>query len=196
MSLNIQAKFCAKVCQQELSKIAQSGHTDYSPTYLTSGDVSSLSLSLSFSLTHIASLFHIHAITLSLFYLKVFRANVSLTCVTRWLDNFFNIWPLETMKSCPKASFNCQSKFKVLPNTKYTLSKLSMAFKILPKWRNIAKSGHNVTQATPLSLSFFQKHQITLPLSLLLLTHASLSLLEPLYPEANSFNKSHFLNED
>ena len=89
--------------------------------------------------------------------------------MTRWLDNFFNIWPLKTMKSCPKASFNCQSKFKVLPNTKYTLSKLSMAFKILPKWRNIAKSVHNVTQATPplsLFLSKTPNHFTSLSLTL------------------------------
>ena len=169
MSLNIQAKFCAKVCQQELSKIAQSGHTDYSPTYLTSGDVSSLSLSLSFSLTHIASLFHIHAITLSLFYLKVFRANVSLTCVTRWLDNFFNIWPLETMKSCPKASFNCQSKFKVLPNTKYTLSKLSMAFKIFAKvvkYRQIWSQCNTSDPPLSLFLSKTPNHFTSLSLTL------------------------------
>ena len=35
-----------------------------------------------------------------------------------------------------------QTSFKFLPNPKYTLKILSKTYKILPKWRNFAKSGH------------------------------------------------------
>ena len=31
----------------------------------------------------------------------------------------------------------CQTRFKILPNIKYTLKKLPKTFKILPKWRQI-----------------------------------------------------------
>ena len=39
------------------------------------------------------------------------------------------------MKNCPKTDIFCQSRLKVLPNTK-------ILFDILPKWQNFAKSGH------------------------------------------------------
>ena len=42
------------------------------------------------------------------------------------------------MKKCP-------SRFKTLSDIKLTLQKLPRAFNILPKWQNIAKSGHPIT---------------------------------------------------
>ena len=36
----------------------------------------------------------------------------------------------------------CQSKLYILPNKKYTIKNLPKTCKILPKWRNLAKSGH------------------------------------------------------
>ena len=37
---------------------------------------------------------------------------------------------------------------QILPSTKYTPTKLTKAFKILPKWRNFAKSGHTGIERT------------------------------------------------
>ena len=48
------------------------------------------------------------------------------------------------MKICPIALQICQNKLKILPNTKWTLSKWPKCFNILPKWRNFAKSGHTL----------------------------------------------------
>ena len=36
----------------------------------------------------------------------------------------------------------CQSIFYILPNSKITLKRIAKALNILPKWRNIANSGH------------------------------------------------------
>ena len=41
--------------------------------------------------------------------------------VTRWLDHLFNIWPVTSVIIGPFALKNCQSRFKILPNTKLTL---------------------------------------------------------------------------
>ena len=46
------------------------------------------------------------------------------------------------MKICPIALQICQNKLKILPNTKWTLSKWPKCFNIVPKWRNCAKSCH------------------------------------------------------
>ena len=40
------------------------------------------------------------------------------TSVTRWRNNFSNIWPFIFMKICPIAKRNSQSKCKNRPNTK------------------------------------------------------------------------------
>ena len=48
------------------------------------------------------------------------------------------------METCPIASQFGQSRIIFLPNTKYTLKNLPKSFKIVPKWRNFAKSGHTV----------------------------------------------------
>ena len=63
-----------------------------------------------------------------------------------WPDDFiiFNIWLFTTMKICPLALQICQNKLKILPNTKWTLSKWPKCFNILPKWWNFAKSGHTL----------------------------------------------------
>ena len=38
------------------------------------------------------------------------------------------------MKTCPIALQICQNKLKILPNTKWTLSKWPKCFNIVPKW--------------------------------------------------------------
>ena len=38
----------------------------------------------------------------------------------------------------------CQSRFKILPNTKQTIKILPKSCYVLPKWQNFAKSGHTV----------------------------------------------------
>ena len=55
---------------------------------------------------------------------------------------FFNIWPFATMKISPIMSQICQSKLSILPNKKVTFKNLPKTCKLLPKWRNFAKSGH------------------------------------------------------
>ena len=62
--------------------------------------------------------------------------------VTRLLHYLFNIWALTHLKNCPKAYKICQNKFKMFPNTKWTLSKWPKFLNVVPKWRNVAKSGH------------------------------------------------------
>ena len=46
------------------------------------------------------------------------------------------------MKNCQTAYKNYQSNLKMLPNTKWTISKCPKFFNITPKWWNFAKSGH------------------------------------------------------
>ena len=55
---------------------------------------------------------------------------------------FFSIWTFTSMKICPKVYKFFQSRFNILPISKWTLEKLPKTLKILPKWRNFAKSGH------------------------------------------------------
>ena len=55
---------------------------------------------------------------------------------------FFNIWPFATMKISPIMSQICQSQLSILPNNKWTVKTLSKTGKLLPKWRNFARSGH------------------------------------------------------
>ena len=55
---------------------------------------------------------------------------------------FFNIWPFAIVKISPIMSQICQSQLSILPNMKWTVKNLPKTGKLLPKWRNIAKSGH------------------------------------------------------
>ena len=41
----------------------------------------------------------------------------------------------------------CQNRFSILPNKKKTAKNLPKTCKLLPKWRNFAKSGHTVSPA-------------------------------------------------
>ena len=58
---------------------------------------------------------------------------------------FCNIWPFTTMKFCLIPLEICQSELKTYPITKLTLKMFPNTCKILPKWRNFAKSCHTVT---------------------------------------------------
>ena len=62
--------------------------------------------------------------------------------VTRWLDCLFNIWPFSIIIIFSIEFKICQSKLKILPNTKSGHSKWPKFFNIVPEWRNFAKSGH------------------------------------------------------
>ena len=55
---------------------------------------------------------------------------------------FLNIWPFAIVKISPIMSQICQSQLSILPNMKWTVKNLPKTGKLLPKWRNIAKSGH------------------------------------------------------
>ena len=57
------------------------------------------------------------------------------------------------MKICPIALQICQNKLKILPNTKWTLSKWPKCFNIVPKWRNFAKSVHTAKGAKVLTVN-------------------------------------------
>ena len=46
------------------------------------------------------------------------------------------------MKTCPIAQNFCQSKINILQKTKLPYKNLPKALKIVPNWRNFAKSGH------------------------------------------------------
>ena len=50
--------------------------------------------------------------------------------------------PFAALKNCPNAYKICQNKFKMFPNTKWTLSKWPKFLNGVPTWRNFAKSGH------------------------------------------------------
>ena len=50
----------------------------------------------------------------------------------RWLDYFFNIWQFTTMIMCPKYIKFTKFLFKILPNTKWTLSEWPKLFNIMP----------------------------------------------------------------
>ena len=63
------------------------------------------------------------------------------TSVTRWLECLFNIFNFSTMKICPIAYKMCQNLLKIMPNTKWTLSKWPKLFNGVPKWWNFAKYG-------------------------------------------------------
>ena len=64
------------------------------------------------------------------------------TSVTRLLDYFSTFGPMTSMKICPKVYKICQSRLKILANSKYSFEKLPKTLNILPNWRNFAKSGH------------------------------------------------------
>ena len=55
---------------------------------------------------------------------------------------FFNIWPFLTITICQMPQNICQHGFTSWQNTQEPLKKLPKTFKIWPKWRNLAKSGH------------------------------------------------------
>ena len=57
--------------------------------------------------------------------------------VTRRLNYFFNICPFTTINICPTALKICQIRLAILSKWITILSN-----KKLPKWRNLAKSGH------------------------------------------------------
>ena len=46
------------------------------------------------------------------------------------------------MKISPVMSQICQSQLSILPNKKWTVKNSPKTGKLLPKWRNFAKSGH------------------------------------------------------
>ena len=58
-----------------------------------------------------------------------------LISVTRWINCLFNFWSFSVITICTITFKIKQSKFKILPNTKWTLSKW-------PKWWNFSKSGY------------------------------------------------------
>ena len=62
---------------------------------------------------------------------------------------FLIVWLLTTVQICPKFIKNCQGRFKILPNSKYTLKSFPKNFESLPKWRNIAKFGHTARRPLP-----------------------------------------------
>ena len=55
---------------------------------------------------------------------------------------FFKIRPFATMKISPIMSQICQSRLSILPNKKWPIKTCPRPCKLLPKWRNFAKSGH------------------------------------------------------
>ena len=55
---------------------------------------------------------------------------------------FFNIGPLTSTKNCLMANKICQSRSKNFAELQINPQKLPKTLKILPKWRNFAKSGH------------------------------------------------------
>ena len=55
---------------------------------------------------------------------------------------FFNISPFTANTICQIADQICQSRFKSMPNTNENIKILPKSFKVLPKWRTFAKSGH------------------------------------------------------
>ena len=61
--------------------------------------------------------------------------------VTRWLDNFFNIWPFTTIYLNLLNNIQCcQCRFKISPNPKWTLRKSTNTFNFfakLPKFGQI-----------------------------------------------------------
>ena len=64
---------------------------------------------------------------------------------------FFNIWPFTWTEICPMGYKICQSSSKILPNSKYPPPKKKSpnTVKILPNWRNFAKSGHTAQYSLP-----------------------------------------------
>ena len=68
--------------------------------------------------------------------------------VSRWQANWFNIWSFGTLNFCQKPFKNCQSKLKILPNSKLTFSKWPKFYKITSKWRNFTNSGHLIIFST------------------------------------------------
>ena len=58
--------------------------------------------------------------------------------VTRCLDYFFNIWPFCNIENLPKHIKLAKVSTKFCQIVKYPFKKL---YKIMPKWRNFAKSG-------------------------------------------------------
>ena len=69
------------------------------------------------------------------------RAKQALAAV--WPDGYIILqyWSFRTMKSCPKTWKICQSRVTIYSKNGKNI------FKIVPKWRNLAKSGHTVWQA-------------------------------------------------
>ena len=80
---------------------------------------------------------------------KVIRESRSLKVkfVPLWSEVAGPVWPdasiifqymsLSIYEKLFRAYKICQTRFKILPNIKYTLKKLPKTFKILPKWRQI-----------------------------------------------------------
>ena len=92
---------------------------------------------------------------LSIFYRSIFicrgvptwlytRAQSPQFSVTRRQESLFNFWSFTTMKICPIA----YTFFKILPNAKSILKQkpktllVAKDFKMFPKWRNFATTGH------------------------------------------------------
>ena len=66
-----------------------------------------------------------------------------LSC-TVWPDRYiiFQYWAIHNKGNLPKSITICQSRFIKFPNTSLSISKLRKTCRILPKRRNLAKSGH------------------------------------------------------
>ena len=73
---------------------------------------------------------------------RVYRIFLLFNSVARWVVYLLNFWSFTTIKICLIAKIaKADTKFckKLITPTKLILN----TFKILPKWRNFAKSGHS-----------------------------------------------------
>ena len=71
--------------------------------------------------------------------IKLLFPSLTTTSVTRL---FFNILPFTAMGICPMADQICQSRLKVCQILNNLYNNWQKLFKVLPKWRKFAKSGH------------------------------------------------------
>ena len=80
---------------------------------------------------------------------------------------FFHFRPFTSLRICPMTYKICQSGSQRMPNTSYTVKKLPISCKILPKWWNFAKSGHTTGPSPasfPLIFCIFQTVKSLLPI--------------------------------
>ena len=80
--------------------------------------------------------------------------------VTRWLSNYFNIWPFRTINIYPKEWNICKTRLFTFSQILHSYSRKgempnSYSRKgEMPKWRNFAKSGHTVADVIYKSIKY------------------------------------------